>query len=154
MDCKIRKGRQVDIPALYRLIKELAVYEKAGHEVSVTEKELLEDGFGNRPLFEFFVAETGDAIRGIALYYYKYSTWKGKALYLEDIVVDQQYRRSGIGSQLFLAVKSEAQKNKVRRMEWQVLEWNDSAIAFYKKHQAELDEEWINCKFREEALRG
>jgi GNAT superfamily N-acetyltransferase len=150
LNIHIQKGEPGDIPALFDLIKELAIYEKAGDEVSVSKEELLNDGFGTNPYFEFFTAkdDQGDVL-GIALYYIKYSTWKGKALYLEDIVVKEQYRQSGIGSLLFKAVKAKAKELQVRRMDWQVLEWNAPAIEFYRKFNAELDEEWINCRFRE-----
>jgi GNAT superfamily N-acetyltransferase len=106
-----------------------------------------EDGFGENKIFEFFVAELGETVVGLALYYYKYSTWKGRCLYLEDIIVSEKYRRHGIGSLLFDKVVDVANTQKVRRMEWQVLDWNESAIAFYKKHQAILDYEWVNAKF-------
>ncbi len=144
MNVSIRKGTKTDIPSVLQLIVELAIYEKAPNEVEVTVEELLEDGFGEHPRFKLYVAEKEGAIIGIALYYWKYSTWKGKCLFLEDIVVNEEYRNQGVGSLLFEAVLKEAKELKVKRMEWQVLEWNISAIAFYKKYNAQLDEEWLN----------
>ncbi len=149
---KIRKGEPNDIPSLLRLIQELAEYEKAPDEVEVTVEELYADGFGPDAIFEFFVAENTEKVLGVALYYTKYSTWKGRCLYLEDIVVDNAHRRKGIGEKLFLAVKQVAEERNVKRMEWQVLEWNKPAIAFYKKHGARFDGEWLNVKYTSEDL--
>jgi len=143
----VRKGTKKDIPALLALITELAIYEKAPNEVVVTKEILLSDGFGKDKIFDFFVYETKNGILGIALYYTKYSTWKGKCIYLEDIVVSQQHRQKGVGSKLFDAVLEVAKNKKVKRMEWPVLDWNEPAIKFYKKYNAILDEEWINGKF-------
>lgn len=146
MEIKIRKGTENDIPAVLDLIKELAVYEKAPHEVTVTVSQMKVWGFGDDKLFDFFVAEYEGVIIGLALYYFKYSTWKGKCLFLEDIVVNERFRRLGAGTLLFEAVLSVAHDLKVGRMEWQVLEWNTPAIQFYKKWSTVFDEEWINCK--------
>ena len=135
------------MPAVLSLIKELASYEKAPKEVKVTAKELGKDGFGKRKFFECFVAETGkNKIAGIALYYIKYSTWKGKCIYLDDIIVTESLRGHGIGKELFEAVVGVAKKMKVRKLEWQVLEWNKPAVNFYKKYSTVFDNEWINCK--------
>lgn len=144
MSVLIREGKREDVADLLRLINQLADYEKALHEVEITEEQLLEDGFGENPIYELIVAELDQKVVGIALYYYKYSTWKGKCLYLEDFVVDEAFRKHGIGSKLFKAVRAVAQKKYVKRMEWQVLEWNEPAINFYKKEAAELDAEWLN----------
>ncbi len=143
---EIREGKREDIPALLSLITELAVYEKAGDQVEVSEEDLLHDGFGPNPIFGFFVAEGAGSIEGIALYYTKYSTWKGACLFLEDIVVRESSRRKGIGSRLFDAVVQVARDRKVKRMEWQVLDWNTPAIEFYKKYDSLFDSEWVNCK--------
>jgi GNAT superfamily N-acetyltransferase len=150
---KIRQGKEKDVPAILMLIKELAEYEKALDEVEITEEELLRDGFGQMPLYEFIVAELSGEVVGMALYYFKYSTWKGKALYLEDIIVKEKYRRKGIGEELFKAVIKRAGDENVRRMDWQVLEWNAPAIRFYKKFQANLDGEWINGKLTENQIK-
>ena len=146
MEIKIRKGEVEDIRAALGLIRELAEFEKAPLEVTVTESQMKEWGFGENPLFYFFVAENEGVIIGLALYYFKYSTWKGKCLFLEDIIVNEGFRRHGVGSQLFEAVYQVARELKVGRMEWQVLDWNESAIHFYKKWDTVFDGEWLNCK--------
>jgi len=145
-EISIRKGLPSDISQVLSLIKELAYYERAAAEVEITEQELLEDGFGNNPAYGLFVAEAGSDLIGIALYYEKYSTWKGRCIFLEDLVVREQYRSRGIGSLLFTSVVEVAKQRNYRRLEWQVLEWNHPAIAFYRKLGASLDPEWINGK--------
>lgn len=134
------------MPSVLGLIKELALYEKAPQEVTITLDELLEDGFCENPIYRLFVAEQENAIVGIALYYEKYSTWKGRSLYLEDIIVTESQRRKGIGHALFEAVIGVAKERNSARMEWQVLDWNEPAINFYKKYEANLDPEWLNGK--------
>lgn len=146
MSIVIRKGVAKDIPAVLDLIKELAVYEKAPAEVEVTQEEMLYWGFGEHQQFYFFVAVHQEAIVGIALYYFKYSTWKGRCLFLEDLIVTESYRQKGIGTLLFNEIIQVSKMEKVRRMEWQVLHWNAPAIAFYRKYGAILDEEWVNGK--------
>ncbi|HKC67221.1 MAG TPA: GNAT family N-acetyltransferase [Bacteroidia bacterium] len=145
-DIKIRKGIETDLEQVLTLVKELATYEKAPNEVEVTIEEMQNWGFGNDKVFEFFVAQHEAKIIGIALYYYKYSTWKGKCLFLEDIIVTESYRRYGLGTKLFNEVALVAKQKQVRRMEWQVLDWNEPALNFYKKYNAHLDGEWINGK--------
>lgn len=152
MNSIIRKGHASDIPGALRLVKELAVYEKAPDEVEVTVDEMTAWGFGADKQFDFFVAEDQGAIVGIALYYFKYSTWKGKCLFLEDIIVTESLRGKGIGKLLFDEVVKVSKSLGVRRMEWQVLEWNTPAIKFYEKYQASLDGEWINCKLTNHQL--
>jgi len=142
----IRKGIEVDVPAVLNLVKELAHYEKAPQEVEVTVEEMKKWGFGEDKQFDFFVAEKNGTIVGMALYYFKYSTWKGKCLFLEDIIVTEAERKNGIGKLLFEEVISVAKQLKVRRMEWQVLNWNEPALQFYKKYATIFDDEWINCK--------
>ncbi|MBS1645997.1 MAG: GNAT family N-acetyltransferase [Bacteroidetes bacterium] len=154
MSSRIRPGTKADLPHILVLIKELALYEKAPNEVEVSVQEMERWGFGNEKLFDFFVAEDKEKIIGVALYYYKYSTWKGKCLFLEDIIVTQTHRGCGIGSVLFEEVIKVAQKQQVRRMEWQVLNWNKPAIRFYEKYQALLDEEWINGKLNYQQLQN
>ncbi len=146
MEINIRKGEKKDLPGVLKLIQELADYEKAPLEVSNTLEMLEEDGFGENPVFKFFVAQNKDEIVGIALYYIKYSTWKGKCVYLEDIIVTEKMRGNKIGDKLFLEVVDVSRKLKVERMEWQVLTWNSPAINFYKKYNVHFDEQWINCK--------
>ncbi|MDX5346076.1 MAG: GNAT family N-acetyltransferase [Hymenobacteraceae bacterium] len=152
MDLHIRRGTEADLPQVLDLIKELADYERAPQEVTNTLEDMSRDGFGPNPIFGFFVAERESKIIGIALYFTAYSTWKGRTLYLEDLVVTQQYRRTGIGKKLFDAVATEAFKTGAKRFAWQVLEWNEPAINFYKKIGATLDGEWINCRMREEEV--
>tara|TARA_Y100000768_G_C23826342_1_gene609118 strand:- start:219 stop:686 length:468 start_codon:yes stop_codon:yes gene_type:complete len=146
MDILIRKGEPKDVKAVLQLIQELANYEKAPQEVEVTEEELLNDGFGEHPVYELIVAEVNNEVVGIALFYTKYSTWKGKCIYLEDLVVTTSMRQKGIGSLLFEAVAKVGKTRQVKRMEWQVLEWNEPAIQFYKKYNANIDPEWYNGK--------
>ncbi|MDF2435913.1 MAG: N-acetyltransferase [Bacteroidota bacterium] len=152
MNITIKKGVKSDLPFALELIKELASYEKAPLEVSVSIEEMEEDGFGKNPIFEFFVAEADSKIVGIALYYIKYSTWKGKCLFLEDIIVTESFRKAGIGKKLFDEVVKVAKEMKVRRMEWQVLEWNTPAIKFYERVNSKFDNEWVNCKLNENQL--
>lgn len=146
MNYRIRQGKEQDLEQTLQLIKELAAYERAPFEVENTVEEMLQDGFGKSPVYYFYVAEVDTKIVGIAIYYYKYSTWKGRCLFLEDIIVTESKRGEGIGAALFEKIISIAQEEKVRRMEWQVLDWNEPAIQFYKKYNAHLDPEWINGK--------
>lgn len=146
MNYKIRKGTEADVPGALELVKELAIYEKAPGEVEVSPNEMLDWGFGKNKIFDFFVLEKNNSIIGIALYYYKYSTWKGKCLFLEDIVVTERERGNGYGKLLFSEVIKVAKNMRVRRMEWQVLDWNETAINFYKQYNSHFDGEWINCK--------
>ena len=150
----IRKGIKSDLPQVLDLVRELAVYEKAPAEVTVTVADMERDGFGENPVFQFFVAEQEQRIIGISLYYIKYSTWKGKCVFLEDIIVTEAFRRHGIGKKLFDEVVKVAKEMKAQRMEWQVLEWNEPAIRFYEKMSANFDTEWINCKLTGEQLKA
>lgn len=150
----IRKGVKADLPQVLQLIRELAIYEKAGGEVIVTVNDLEKDGFGAHPLFYFFVAETDNKIVGIALYYIKYSTWKGKCVFLEDLIVTESYRKFGIGKKLFNEVVKASKELYAERMEWQVLDWNEPAIKFYKTYDANFDSEWINCKLVGEQIQN
>jgi GNAT superfamily N-acetyltransferase len=154
MEILIRKGLKTDLQSALNLIKELADYEKAPDEVTVTVTEMERDGFGPNPVFNFFVAESDNEIIGIALYYIKYSTWKGKCIFLEDIIVTEKYRKHGIGKKLFDEVVKVAQEMKMKRLEWQVLEWNKPAIEFYKKLNANFDSEWLNCKLNEKQIQN
>lgn len=141
----IRVGKKEDLPRVLELIKELAVYERAAHEVSNTVTMMETDGFGVNPIYGFFVAEEEQIIHGLSLYYYRYSTWKGKRLYLEDIIVTQSQRGKGIGKELFEITMKKVLDENCTGMMWQVLEWNAPAIGFYKKYNSRLDSEWINC---------
>lgn len=144
MQITITAGTPEDVPELLACIRELAQYEKAADQVEVDLEELIRDGFGPNPLYRFFVARSGREVAGIALYYFKYSTWKGKALFLEDIIVKERFRRKGIGHRLFVAVCKAAHAEKCRRMDWQVLDWNEPAICFYRGFEANLNDEWLN----------
>lgn len=145
-DAIIRKGTVEDVPTAFSLIKELALYEKAPEQVTLTLDELIADGFGQDSIYGLFVAEINSEVVGIALYYEKYSTWQGRCIYLEDIVVTESQRGKGLGHQLFQAVIGVAKERNSARMEWQVLDWNEPAINFYKKYNANLDGEWLNGK--------
>jgi len=143
----IRKAAPKDVKHIFSLIKELAEYEKSPEEVVTSEEILLRDGFGKNPLFHCYVAEAADGtIPGMALYYIKYSTWKGPCVFLEDIIVSQSERRGGIGKLLFEKVIEETRKLGALRMEWQVLDWNEPAIRFYEKYQPEVLKEWLNYR--------
>jgi len=149
---QIKKGQQEDLPEVLNLIKELAEYEKAPGAVVVTIEEMQNWGFGKGKMFDFFVAVNDGKIVGLALYYFKYSTWKGRCLFLEDIIVTEEFRGKGLGKKLFEKVVTVAKIEKVRRMEWQVLNWNEPAINFYKKYPTDFDSEWINCKLTNNEL--
>ena len=146
MDSLIRIGTVNDLPQVLNLIKDLAAFENEPYEVEVTIAEMQNWGFGKDKIFDFFVIEIDNKIIGLALYYFKYSTWKGKCLFLEDIIVKENVRNKGYGKKLFNAVVEVAKNTAVKRMEWQVLDWNKNAIEFYNKYQANLDSKWLNCK--------
>lgn len=150
----VRKGIKQDLPAALKLIRELAAYEKAPEEVEVTEAQMEVWGFGTDKIFDFFVLEKNGNVVGMALYYYKYSTWKGKCLFLEDIIVTESERKNGYGKLLFNEVVKVAKREHVKRLEWQVLEWNDPAIQFYNSYNANLDGEWVNGKLTLEQLQS
>lgn len=141
----IRKGTPNDIGAVLQLIKDLAEYEKALEEVQMTEAQLLTDGFGAQPLYGLLVAESGQEIVGFALYFYRYSTWKGKLLYLEDIYIKPEVRKHQLGTRLFEVLTQVAKEENCQRIVWQVLEWNDPALKFYEKLGAKFDAEWVNA---------
>lgn len=146
MSITIRRAVKADCPRLLELIKELAVYEKAPNDVTVTLEHFTESGFGERPVWWAFAAEEEGVIHGFALYYIRYSTWKGQAMYLEDIIVTEAARGKGIGKLLMDRLIVEAREKKFNRIIWQVLEWNEPAINFYKKYRASFDNEWVNCE--------
>ena len=141
----IRKGVKKDLSMVLDLIKELADYEKEPNQVATTVETMERDGFGDEPLYGFYVAEKEGMIVGIALYYYRYSTWKGKRLYLEDLIVTRKARGTGTGKLLFDEVITHGKANDCTGMMWQVLDWNEPAINFYKKYHASIDGEWLNC---------
>ena len=146
MQFTIREARKEDCAAMMELVRELAVYERAPNEVTVSLEHFIESGFGANPVWWAHVAETQTGeIGGMALYYIRYSTWKGQRMYLEDIVVKESMRGNGIGQQLMNKLIEVAKEKKFSGMVWQVLDWNEPAINFYKRLGADLDGEWINC---------
>ena len=141
----IRRAVKNDCKRLLELVNELALYEKAPQEVTVTLEHFEESGFGEKPVWWAFVAEEDGVILGFALYYIRYSTWKGQRMYLEDILVTEAARGKGIGKLLMDQLIVEAKERKLNGIVWQVLEWNEPAINFYKKYNANFDAEWVNC---------
>ncbi|QEE48441.1 GNAT family N-acetyltransferase [Flavobacterium alkalisoli] len=148
----IRKGQKEDMPAALELIKELAVFEKEPDAVVVTVDELVKDGFGPNPLFKTFVAEKDNEIIGMALFYYRYSTWKGKTIHLEDLIVKENHRGTGAGSALYKEVIKFAKQEGVRRVEWAVLNWNQHAIDFYERSGATVFQDWLTVQMDEEGI--
>jgi ribosomal protein S18 acetylase RimI-like enzyme len=148
----IRKGIESDLTEAHHLVRSLAIYEKAPEQVQTTVDSMRKDGFGENPLFGFMVAEIQGKIVGLSLYYYRYSTWKGKLLYLEDLIVLEEYRRKGIGRKLMDATIREAKIQQCNGVQWQVLDWNLPAIEFYRKYQPLMDGEWINCRLSREQI--
>lgn len=158
MSIIIRRAKKEDCPRLLELVKELAEYEKAPDEVTVSLEHFTDSGFGAHPVWWAFVAEspgptlnpsperreTSSHIVGCALYYIRFSTWKGQRMYLEDIIVSKDYRGKGIGKMLFERLMEEAKEKKLKGMVWQVLEWNEPAIHFYEKYNASFDNGWVN----------
>ena len=132
------------MPSVLELIKELAVFEKEPNAVVISVEDLQRDGFSENPLFHTFVAEVDNQIVGIALYYYRYSTWKGKRLYLEDLIVSEKMRGKGLGEKLLEATIEQAKKTSCTGVMWQVLDWNEPAINFYKKFGVRFDGGWLN----------
>lgn len=130
---------------MMELIHELAVYEKAPEAVTVDLEHFIESGFGPSPVWTAFVAEKGATVVGFALCYVRYSTWKGQRLYLEDLLVTEQLRGHGIGKMLFDRLIEVCKEKKYSGLVWQVLDWNEPAINFYKKYDAEIDSGWLNC---------
>ena len=145
MNITLRKAVREDCPRLIELVKELAVYERAPREVTVTLEHFEKSGFGSRPVWWAIVAEVDGRVDGFALYYVRFSTWKGQRMYLEDFVVTEKMRGKGLGKLLFDQLIKVARKKQFHGIQWQVLEWNETAINFYKKYNADFDPEWINC---------
>jgi GNAT superfamily N-acetyltransferase len=150
----IREGNKQDLPKVLELIKELAEFERARHEVINTVEQMEIDGFGPNPVYSFFVCENKNGIVGLSLYYWRYSTWKGKRLYLEDIIVTEKERGQGIGKLLFDRTMQKALDENCSGMMWQVLDWNEPAITFYKKYGTNMSQEWINCNLEAAQIRA
>lgn len=145
---RIREAKKDDAGRIIELIHALAVFEKEADAVKVSKEELEKDGFGPHPSFKCIVAEFEEEVIGFALYYIRYSTWNGRTVYLEDFLVDEKYRSKGVGKILFEEMINIAKKLKVRQMSWQVLDWNEGAIRFYKKYNAELSDGWLNVRLQ------
>ena len=145
MDIKIRPAVKEDCTRMMELIHELAVYERAPEQVVVSFEHFVSSGFGENPVWWALVAEVNGNVEGLALYYIRYSTWKGQRMYLEDLVVAENMRGHKIGSLLFDALIIEAKAKKFKGMNWQALDWNEPALNFYRKYNSSFDPEWVNC---------
>jgi len=152
MQINLRVAVKEDCPRLLELVHELALFEKAPEEVTVMLKEFEDAGFGEKPVWKTFVAEVEGVIVGFALYYIRYSTWKGCRMYLEDLIVTEEWRGKGVGKLLFDRLIVEAREMGFNGMSWQVLDWNEPAIKFYKKYEAALDGAWINGSLSREQI--
>ncbi len=141
----IRRAVREDCPRMLELVQELATFERAPNEVTVSLRHFEESGFGPNPVYWAFVAEENGFVAGFALYYIRYSTWKGQRMYLEDILVTETYRGRKIGQLLMNRLIEEAREKNLSGIAWQVLEWNESAIRFYNKYKPAFDAEWVNC---------
>lgn len=152
MSINIRKARPTDIPAIYKLICELAIFEKEPDAVEVTEEELFKYGFSEEAFYNCIVAEEEGEVVGIALFYFRFSTWKGKAVHLEDLIVTQSHRGKGIGRALYDEVLLYSQAQGVRRVQWEVLDWNQPAIEFYEASGASLLKDWYLAQMHTQEL--
>ncbi|WP_461453054.1 GNAT family N-acetyltransferase [Mucilaginibacter sp.] len=150
MDITLRVAKKEDCPRLLELVNELAIFEKAPEEVTVALQEFEDAGFGNNPVWKAFVAVNHDVIIGFALYYVRFSTWKGRRVYLEDFIVTKEYRGKGIGKLLFEQIIKETNELGYSGMVWQVLDWNEPAIGFYKKYEANIEGGWLNASLSQE----
>lgn len=152
VEFSIRQGTKSDMPAVLSLINELAIFEKEPEAVVITEEDLKKDGFSSNPLFKCWVAEVDEEIVGLALIYDRYSTWKGRAIHLEDLIVKKAYRGKGIGSALLDTVVVFGHAEGVRRISWEVLDWNTPAIELYKKKGGRILDEWRVVQLNEEGI--
>jgi GNAT superfamily N-acetyltransferase len=152
MSITIRTALKADCSRLLELIRELADYERAPEEVTVSLEEFEEAGFGENPVWKAFVAEENGIIHGFGLYYVRYSTWKGCRMYLEDLLVTEKMRGKGLGKLIFDRLIEEAKEKNFKGMTWQVLDWNDPAINFYEKYNAEFDSGWINVSLSKDQI--
>jgi len=152
MDIEIRRALKEDCGQLLEMVRGLALYEKAPQEVTVTLDEFTDAGFGNDPVWTAFVAEVDGKVEGFALYYVRFSTWKGCRMYLEDFYVNENLRGKRVGTMLFERVLQEAREKNFNGVSWQVLDWNEPAINFYKKYNARFEGEWINVSLSSDQL--
>ncbi|WP_295669234.1 GNAT family N-acetyltransferase [uncultured Mucilaginibacter sp.] len=152
MNINLRIAKKEDCPRLLELVKELALFERAPEEVTVTLQEFEDAGFGEKPVWKAFVAEVNGAIVAFAVYYVRYSTWKGCRMYLEDLIVTEEMRGKGVGKLLFDRLIIEAKEMGFNGMVWQVLDWNEPAIKFYKKYNAGIEAGWLNGALSKEQL--
>jgi len=152
MQVNLREARREDCPRLLELVHELALFEKAPQEVDVSLAEFEDAGFGNKPVWKAFVAEVAEYIVGFALYYVRYSTWKGRRIYLEDLIVTEEWRGKGIGKLLFDRIVQETKELGFSGMVWQVLDWNQPAIDFYKKYEAGIEAGWLNASLSKKQI--
>lgn len=150
----IRKTLKKDMPCVLELIQELAIFEKEPDAVVVTVDDLVRDGFSEQPLFQCFVAEVENEIIGMALFYYRYSTWKGKTLHLEDLIVKESKRGTGAGFALYKEIIQQGKVENVRRIEWNVLDWNTPAIDFYEKSGAKVLGDWRVVHMNENGIKN
>lgn len=154
MSVNLRNAVAADCPRLLELITELAIYERAPEEVTVTLPEFVAAGFGDEPVWKAFVADEDNVIVGFALYYIRYSTWKGCRLYLEDFIVTESQRGKGTGKMLFDRIVQETAEKRYSGMVWQVLDWNEPAINFYNKYNAKLESGWINASLSKDQIKS
>lgn len=153
MNVHIRKATREDAAKAHQLIIELAAFENEPKSVSNTLEQFIEDGFGKNPVYHLLVADEIKAgVIGMALYVYSYSTWKGKMLFLDDLVISEKFRRQGIGSMLIEELFNIAKQEAVKIIKWEVLDWNEPAINLYKKLGAVFDDKWLACKFYENQI--
>lgn len=153
MNIEIRKATKEDAAPAHQLIIDLAIYENEPTSVTTTLEQFTEDGFGEKPVYNLLVADEAKAgVIGMALYVYSYSTWKGKMLYLDDLVINEKFRRQGIGSMLIEELFNIAKQEAVKIVKWEVLDWNEPAINLYKKLGAVFDNKWLACKFYEDQI--
>lgn len=152
MNIIIRKAQKEDMGAVLELINELAVFEKEADAVIINKDDLIRDGFGENPAFYCFVAEADGKIEGMALVYFRYSTWKGKTVHLEDLIVREKFRGKGLGSALYTEVIRFAAEQKVKRTEWVVLNWNKTAADFYRRSGADVMEDWDTVQMDERSM--
>lgn len=152
MHIEIRDARKEDMKEVLKLIRELAIFEKEPEAVIIDETDLIRDGFSKNPAFHCFIAEADGKIEGMALVYFRYSTWKGKTVHLEDLIVREEFRGKGLGSALYTEVIKYAAAQKVKRTEWVVLNWNTEAADFYRRSGADVMQDWDTVQMDEEAM--